>query len=106
MGGNNNVAITRVVINNNQAKGGNGSTGGNGGNGLGGGLFDSGGGIVAVNASIVTLNSALGGPGGTGGEGLGGGIYNAGSLLTGPATVVFGNFASTGSPNEYPPAGQ
>jgi hypothetical protein len=101
VGGNNNLTINRAIIDNNLAQGGNGS---NGGNGLGGGLFDNTGATVVINASTVIRNSALGGTG-TGGDGTGGGIYNLGSLLLGPATVVSGNLASTGSPNVYPPVG-
>ncbi len=94
-----------MTINNNQAQGGNGSNGGNGGSGLGGGIFDNSGGTLSLNGSIITRNLAVGGTGGTAGDGMGGGIYNLGSLLLGPTTLVLGNFASTSSPNLFPPAG-
>ena len=106
VGGNNSVTISSATINNNQAEGGNGSNGGNGGNGLGGGIFDDSAATLVLNGSIITRNSALGGVGGTGGSGMGGGIYNLGNLQLGPTAVVSANFASTSSPNVFPPIGQ
>jgi hypothetical protein len=100
------LMLTRCIISNNVAMGGQGGEGnfaGNGGNAFGGGLANIG--TLGLMECTIVSNSAVGGLGGPatpggfegmGGQGYGGGFYNAN---TGTVTrcTVSGNTASAGT---------
>jgi hypothetical protein len=95
--------LTKCVLSNNVAVGGQGGSqgefgsAGNGGNGYGGAIASFG--SISVLRSTVVANSALGGLGGvaptgspgTGGQGWGGAVYDAGTADISRSTMYFNN---------------
>ncbi|MCE9563684.1 MAG: IPT/TIG domain-containing protein [Planctomycetes bacterium] len=102
------LTLTGDVISEGLAQGSNGSTGGcgcgGGGSALGGGIFNSSTGVLVIDSTIITHNTARGGDGrnsssggaGGGGSALGGGIFSSGTSLTIKSNCVISGNAAIG----------